>query len=461
MGNTVDASFSSQGQGVLIWGFESNILKTLVPTLRQTHPHCIWAGFHHQGAEYDIDEMTKGNIGYYPLPEQIEPIYQKVYQELHYFYNIDWRTQQYYMDKTLYDALDKFNQLFNFIVHLFRTHDIHTIVFSFMPHDSASFMAYKIAKAMGLKTIIFTLAAYFINKAHVIFDIEDFGKLEGIPKLSKTPPPQIEKTFEQRVPSLSYELSRFTSNHPNWWVKFKEPLKKSHFLLAYGHTFLHHRYSFFYWHQSFNRWLRRRASFQKRKAVTQLHPDLTVPFIYFPLHLQPEMVTAVLCKEYYDQVLAIERLAQKLPDGWKIYVKDYPHQSEYQRSESFYDRLLAIPNVTLVGNIPSSALMKACQCVATLVGTAGWEAVCGGKNVIVFGYAWYRTLPGVFEYSDTLSISDVMSYRIDHQDLQEKFEALYCTLADVQVESYHAEFVPQFSIEKNRDAVMEIIQSLI
>lgn len=47
-------------------------------------------------------------------------------------------------------------------------------------------------------------------------------------------------------------------------------------------------------------------------------------------------------------------------------------------------------------NHSSFELIDRAAAVATVTGSAGWEAVCRGKPVITLGYAWYNGCEGVF-----------------------------------------------------------------
>lgn len=67
--------------------------------------------------------------------------------------------------------------------------------------------------------------------------------------------------------------------------------------------------------------------------------DLKANFVYFPLHLQPEMTTDSLGGVYRDQMLAIERVSELLPEGWFVYVKENPYQDEFRRGRCFFQRL--------------------------------------------------------------------------------------------------------------------------
>lgn len=132
--------------------------------------------------------------------------------------------------------------------------------------------------------------------------------------------------------------------------------------------------------------------------------DSSEPYVYFLLHFQPENSTSPLGGIFNDQILAISTLAAALPDGWKIRVKEHPGQffkfgyyGYLSRDESFYKRILAIPNVRLVPQESNHfKLLDGAKCVAAITGTGAWEAVVRGGCAIVFGEAWFKDAPNVF-----------------------------------------------------------------
>ncbi len=133
--------------------------------------------------------------------------------------------------------------------------------------------------------------------------------------------------------------------------------------------------------------------------------DWDTPFVYFPLHYQPERTTMPQGDMYHDQLLVIETLSASLPDGWKIYVKEHPMQwliSNKERYSSsryrgYYERIAAIPNVLLAPlSTDSFTLIERSKTVAAITGTAGWEALSKGKCTLLFGMPWYRDCPGVY-----------------------------------------------------------------
>src|SRR5699024_10415704 len=130
--------------------------------------------------------------------------------------------------------------------------------------------------------------------------------------------------------------------------------------------------------------------------------------------------------KYVDQLLALERLSAFLPGDVCIYVKENPKQTYVMRGSFFYERLKRIKKVVLVPNDTNTYdLMKNALFISTVTGTMGWEAITGGKNVLVFGWGtWYKTLPGVYYFDDQPSYEQLVTARIDHKKLEAKTNAL-------------------------------------
>ena len=163
-------------------------------------------------------------------------------------------------------------------------------------------------------------------------------------------------------------------------------------------------------------------------------------YVYFPLHLQPEMTTDTLGGIYYDQLLAIEKLRNILPDDWYIYVKENPKQTAYMRGLRFFERLSQIKNVRLLNkDVNTYDIMQDCQFVATITGTAGWEAITGGKPALVFGLALYRYLSGVSIYHDGITVKEILENNIDIVKLERQVYALKYTAYDFYNSCYQKE----------------------
>ncbi len=137
-------------------------------------------------------------------------------------------------------------------------------------------------------------------------------------------------------------------------------------------------------------------------------PDYSRPFLYVPLNYQPERTSSPQGGFFVDQLLMVEILSACLPSDWLIYVKEHPAQWMHRgpdffsyRYKGFYQSLATLKNVRLVPMDTSTyTLMSKAVVVATVTGTAGFEAVMRSKPVIIFGYPWYQHAPGVLRVSD-------------------------------------------------------------
>lgn len=126
--------------------------------------------------------------------------------------------------------------------------------------------------------------------------------------------------------------------------------------------------------------------------------DLNENYVFVGLHMQPEKTSQPMGGEYDNQLMMIKIIADSIPNGWKVYVKEHPNQfnvrkvpNRHYRDKLFYDILEKMENVELVPlQIDSNELIKNSKMVATLTGTLGWEALTSHIPVLVFGKSYYR-----------------------------------------------------------------------
>src|SRR3989338_4409048 len=144
------------------------------------------------------------------------------------------------------------------------------------------------------------------------------------------------------------------------------------------------------------------ANLKKEYGCVVKQIDWNVPFVYFPLHFQPERTTSPQGGIYHHQILVAETLAAALPDGWELFIKEHPSQWKLRgklryssaRYRGYYERLARIPRVRVVPITTSSFdLTEKSQAVAVVTGTVGWEALLRGKCPLVFGFPWSRDFP--------------------------------------------------------------------
>jgi hypothetical protein len=159
--------------------------------------------------------------------------------------------------------------------------------------------------------------------------------------------------------------------------------------------------------------------------------DAVGDFVYFPLHLEPEMNVHVMGRSFFNQIDAIQALLDTLPEGWTILLKENPKQGYVHRGDAFYQRLRMLPRARFVADEMSSArLIEQSRLVATIVGTAGYEALLAGKPCIHFGDAWYAGLPGAFRFDEGMDVEAIAKVRPDKADLDKSMNDLLSGLPD-------------------------------
>lgn len=155
--------------------------------------------------------------------------------------------------------------------------------------------------------------------------------------------------------------------------------------------------------------------------------DYAEPFVYFPLHLQPEATTAVLAPMYIHQRDIIRAVSKSLPLNYKLYVKEHPKMVG-KRDLAYYKELREVPNVVLVDPaVDSQEIVNEADLVVTITGTGGWESVLHRTPTIVLGKPHYRKLSMVYEAGDPDAIAETVCHAIFNHKHKERELLHYLT----------------------------------
>lgn len=120
------------------------------------------------------------------------------------------------------------------------------------------------------------------------------------------------------------------------------------------------------------------------------------PFVFYPLHLEPEATLRYFSPQFSNQKHVIDLIARNLPMDRMLVVKEHPSQPHYLLRQEYQSLRRANSNLLyLPADVPSELLIHKSQMVATVTGTIGWEALIYERPVIAFGDVFYDKHPGL------------------------------------------------------------------
>jgi len=331
--------------------------------------------------------------------------------------------QRTYPHRALPELERYYHLLFRYSKWLLEKCRPDVIIFRITPNmPPLHTILYHFARARGIKTIIF--CDTWVSKRVVAMN--DF--VSGVSELKNAIPNRVTVSASE-LPADLQEYYKTQSQDS----KTGEPVYMSH--IIQGYNFFGRVAAFFktlgrVWQLGLFRkmwrtlvghtvfWFRSRLSKELPRAYQRLasEVDFSEPFVYFPLHLQPEFSTNPLGGYFRDQLLALEILAASLPKGWQIYVKEHPTQwlvggtrHNPYRPKDYYHQMARFPSVHLIPTTTNSfKLIRHSRAVAVISGTAGWEAVLRGKPSLVFGHPWFQHAPGIFRVADVFSCKEAL-----------------------------------------------------
>jgi len=271
---------------------------------------------------------------------------------------------------------------------------IQLIIFETLPHDGPDFILYKLAKLVGIKTLLL-YQSIFPDRFFMINDIDNFGKF----KKKKFDEDFISAILDQKYLYTNL-IADLRKNNSNKYILSNE---RNYLKISFRKIVIETL--------KFLKIINRK-NFEKEYLenikIIQINREELLKIlssnkkkIYFPLQFQPELTTSLLGYEYDDQILAIEKLSELLDNKWVILVKENPNQSSYQRRNFFFKRLKYLKNLYFIDTkIDSRYIINNTDLTATITGTASWEALISNKKCLVFGKSWNYLLHGCMKIDD-------------------------------------------------------------
>lgn len=190
-------------------------------------------------------------------------------------------------------------------------------------------------------------------------------------------------------------------------------------------------------------------------AYDDFDPELQ--YYYYPVHCEPEAVVLYWGDSIYkNQVKLIENIAAQLPPNCFLYVKDHPHVGFY-RDIIDYERIKAIPNVKLLNpSTPGKRVIRNSIGVITINGTSGFEAMLLGKQVYIFGNAFYSSFERVVRIFNIRNLREELykNYNVDYTDDSTliNFVAAYLKSIHIGFTDYFINYTEIYNIDKAKNA---------
>jgi hypothetical protein len=322
---------------------------------------------------------------------------------------------------------DLFSRHCRFWNHVFDQYRIDAVISQNFGHQGFDFVALSLAEAKGIPTLIFNETGQFPCVQFVQERVRDLGTFELGRTLKNRvshemlaeDPAFIRRSLDsiEKAPDRFGAMAEYTTSPlGSWLTDLNVRAAKPSVSVVLGA--LSNKWQRFKSRpgtrlralfRTFNRIRRTQASMSEERRHSRV-PDLGTKFVYFPLHFQPEATTSVKGRHFYRLREAVSFVAEHLPNGWSLVVKEHPHQWRrfYDRKLGFFAELAKIPRVQLVhhsyDNNPLIEQSEAVVCVSHSSITA--YANTNNKPVISLGDSHFRRSPKYFCITSTKDLEN-------------------------------------------------------
>jgi hypothetical protein len=328
------------------------------------------------------------------------------------------------------DLFGRHCRFWNYVLDHF---DIDAVISQNFGHQGFDFVALQLAKAKGIPTLIFNETAQFPMVQFVQEDANGLGRLElGMAlkqRLSGQLLPEADNFVRRSLgwitssPDRTYNMKAVnkyqTSPIMSWLVDSRVQVNPEFSITQIRRSaatkmrrLVSDPLNAIRTFRRSQKWVRATKQSMAEEAHYSTKATISNPYIYFPLHFQPEATTSAKGRNFFRLREAVCFLASALPDGWQLIVKEHPHQWRrlLPRPEGFFAQIAAIPNVQLVHHSSDNQHLvsqaRAVACVSHSSITA--HAVMRGTPVISLGNSHFRTAPGYFCIETSEELRSVM-----------------------------------------------------
>jgi len=146
-----------------------------------------------------------------------------------------------------------------------------------------------------------------------------------------------------------------------------------------------------------------------RKPVRYVQVRSDRPYIFFPLHIPWDAQIATRNPMFSSQQAIVEMLSMACPPGVRLYIKEHPYFAGGV-NRRMLRAVRHLDNVeVLAPRIPSLDVVQDAAVVVTINSTAGWEAICRRKPVVVLGDPFYSYFRHVWKVNNVNDLPRILN----------------------------------------------------
>lgn len=399
---------------ILLNGFDSECSEKIGESFHKNHNIYWITNKTRRLVNPSINQINNLNLGLIP-PKKKKSIFHDAFKEFEeeYFYLLN-RLYPYIGVIPKWEKRIILRRQISFWDDVLTQHKIELFIGSNLPHETHDYVINKLCKLRNIPTFyyyqVFQNCMVIVNEISQISDLvgkvnsnDSTRNAEGIELFIQNLRKVTNKSYTPPFYMNPKVLSREKNNRQNRKNLVKKTTVYKRLINPINYQYILNKHLFKKATKLYQ------ALLSKTYNNAALNGIPSQKYLYFPLHLQPEMTTCPQGGKYYNQLEIINRVSELLPKNIILAIKENPKQTWICRSYKFYNVLKQNKKIEIISTaVDSSDLIKASIGVVTVTGTAGWEAIFSNKPVIAFGHAAYSQIEGVFPIIEESDIKEAL-----------------------------------------------------